>query len=325
MEEERIALAAAYIASKQETQIQCILDIGKYLFEEFFEGEESVFRSHHPRKQNSLRKLAQHPDVHMGVMKLFRAIQVYLHSRVYGGVPGYTWLSYSHRLMLLPVTDMSVCETLIREAYAHRWSSRELYNATKAPCKESSVPDSTSVQYKVWIHVEKVDEDNDEYEDVQEPVEVFSSPNLDEATRFVDALLEEKYSVGVHSLVSALDPQKPSDCADVLERIQEAYAERIRQHCVKPFCDRFGWELLTGWGGYILKRCGEEPACDFSDIVTGVEDIDNLDYELQPEEEEQLRKLAILLDEMLVYNSTSNLGGMMAPYPDGAAEIERGG
>ena len=45
--------------------------------------------------------------------------------------------------------------------------------------------------YKVWIHVEEIDEENDHYEDITEPVEVARFANEIKAIEFADTLENE--------------------------------------------------------------------------------------------------------------------------------------
>lgn len=42
--------------------------------------------------------------------------------------------------------------------------------------------------YKVWIHVEEIDEDHDHYEDVREPYPVGEFNSLEEAEELADQL-----------------------------------------------------------------------------------------------------------------------------------------
>lgn len=104
--------------------LEFALAVGKLIVDGFFGGEIARCRSHNPKKNVSLRKLARHPDLPLSRSALYRSIAIYeLCERL--GLRNWRHVSTSHIRLVLPLpTDAQ--ERLLQLAEVNRWTVRRL-------------------------------------------------------------------------------------------------------------------------------------------------------------------------------------------------------
>lgn len=102
----RIEDAAAFIKSHVDQMSSSLIDIGEYLFKNFFDEDIEKVSERAPRKEISLRKLAGHPDVNMSLISLYRAVHLAVQKKQLGTVSSMKQLSATHQVSLLNVDDV---------------------------------------------------------------------------------------------------------------------------------------------------------------------------------------------------------------------------
>ena len=109
VEEVRIDEAVGWINKKITAGVHSTyLEIGNYVFEQFFEGDLAQVKSFNPHKASSFRKLAERADIDLMISKshLQRAVQVAIQERhLLPTVPTLGQLPFSHKALLLPIKD----------------------------------------------------------------------------------------------------------------------------------------------------------------------------------------------------------------------------
>jgi hypothetical protein len=106
------------------------LAVGAFVIDRFYAGDLARWRSRDATKQDSLRRLARHPDLAMHPGCLYRSVAMYeLGQRI--GIPQCRRISTSHLRLVLPLLPPQQ-ERLLRETEEAGWSVRRLEEEVRA-------------------------------------------------------------------------------------------------------------------------------------------------------------------------------------------------
>lgn len=127
--------AVSWINNKIKNNIHgTYLEIGNYVFTQFFGGEIARVSSFNPHKASSFRKLAERSDIDLMISKshLQRAVQVAVQEKLLlPTVPALGQLSFSHKALLLPLKNDAKKEKLVIKAAEEHLSYRKLRELVK--------------------------------------------------------------------------------------------------------------------------------------------------------------------------------------------------
>ena len=100
------------------------LSVGRLIIADVYGGDLAGWRDRNPKKDHSLRKIANHPDLPMCPAALYRSVAMFeLCERL--GTRSWRHVSTTHLRLVLPLgKDEQV--RLLRDAEANRWSVRRL-------------------------------------------------------------------------------------------------------------------------------------------------------------------------------------------------------
>ena len=97
--------AAKVIMEKANAGAQSIIEIGEYLLKTFFDDDINKVTDRASRKGISLRKLAEHPDMHLSLKTLSNAVRLAVLEKTAFKDSEFKELSPSHKILLLNVAD----------------------------------------------------------------------------------------------------------------------------------------------------------------------------------------------------------------------------
>lgn len=120
-DDEKIERAVRFINERVEKASSSIIEIGEYLFANFFQSSLENVQRRDPQKTISLRKLAEHPDLNFSYSGLSRAVALAVQERSIGSSPSWYKLRPSHKILLLNVHDFAA-----KRVYADRVVSEGL-------------------------------------------------------------------------------------------------------------------------------------------------------------------------------------------------------
>ncbi len=131
-DERLVSEAAKHIkATLEATLTRGLIDVGTYLFEKFFDGDEERVRSHNPLKNASLNLLAEKcgtPDLPVSRSWLSSAVNVAVMCKALPGSSGqsYRQLPSSHQTALLPLREPKLVEEMAERAVKNEMPVRKL-------------------------------------------------------------------------------------------------------------------------------------------------------------------------------------------------------
>lgn len=133
MEEGGIEEAVAWINEKIRSNVHgTYLEIGNYVFEQFFGGDLDQVKSFNPYKESSFRKLSERNDLLLSKSSLYRAVQVAIQEKfLLPTVSELKQLTFNHQVALLPLKSNRIKEELVRRAVEDSLSSIELEKLVK--------------------------------------------------------------------------------------------------------------------------------------------------------------------------------------------------
>ncbi|MCD4655010.1 hypothetical protein K8T06_13880 [bacterium] len=99
---QKLDRAVLYINTKANEAVNTLLCIGKYLLSEFFDNDLAKVRTRAPRKELSLRKLAERDDLNLSYRSLSNAVRLAVQERRFFSHNGtFSRLTESHKILLL--------------------------------------------------------------------------------------------------------------------------------------------------------------------------------------------------------------------------------
>jgi hypothetical protein len=108
----------------RDATLNFALEVGRVIVASLYSGNLDNWRSRAPKKERSLRKLANHPDLPMSPGALYRSLAIYeLCERL--GIQSWKHVSTSHLRLVLPIQKDEQARFL-RAAETNRWSARRL-------------------------------------------------------------------------------------------------------------------------------------------------------------------------------------------------------
>jgi hypothetical protein len=100
------------------------LSVGRLIMTDVYGGDLAGWRDRNPKKDHSLRKIANHPDLPMSPAALYRSVAMFeLCERL--GTRSWKHVSTTHLRLVLPLGKDDQVQ-LLRDAEANRWSVRRL-------------------------------------------------------------------------------------------------------------------------------------------------------------------------------------------------------
>jgi len=131
--ETQISEAVAWINEKVINNVQgTYLEIGNYIFDNFFGGDLERVRSFNPHKESSFQKLSERDDLLMSKVNLQRAVQVAIQEkRLLPTVSAMKQLTFTHKTLLLPLKNDKKIEELANKAVEENLTTRELQELVK--------------------------------------------------------------------------------------------------------------------------------------------------------------------------------------------------
>jgi hypothetical protein len=121
-----IAAAALHVAELDRTAgIEKAEAIGSYIFEQFYGGSIETWRSRQKNKNNSLHRIAAHPECPLSKSTLYRAVCVSVTKRTHPSVSTLKHISANHLATVAALLPDAQLEWLER-ASAAAWSVDEL-------------------------------------------------------------------------------------------------------------------------------------------------------------------------------------------------------
>lgn len=111
-------------AISKAASLEFAFAVGEILVANFFEGDIYRLRSHDPRKNASLRKLAKHPDLRISRGTLYRSIAIH---QLCGRLDIRQWkhVSTSHIRLVLPLPE-DAQKNLLHQTEVNAWTTRRL-------------------------------------------------------------------------------------------------------------------------------------------------------------------------------------------------------
>lgn len=103
-EVKKIDDAVKFINKQANAPAKSLLDIGKYLLENFFDDDPQNVNNRAPRKGFSLRRLSEHPDIAMNHQTLSNAVKLAVQEDLFKS-DKYKALTESHKLLLFKLGD----------------------------------------------------------------------------------------------------------------------------------------------------------------------------------------------------------------------------
>jgi hypothetical protein len=102
-----------------------LVGVGRLVLEKFFDGSAAAWRERRKNKNNSVRRLALHPDCPFSHSSLNQALGVYVTVRALPCVQTFEHVASSHvvAVLHLPLQDQ---RTWLERAEIERWSVRQL-------------------------------------------------------------------------------------------------------------------------------------------------------------------------------------------------------
>lgn len=125
-EADQIASAALYVAELDRTSgIDRAEAIGSYILERFYGGSIETWRSRQKNKNNSLHRIAAHPECPLSKSTLYRAVCVSVTKRAHPSVSTLKHISANHIATIAALPPEAQLEWLER-ASAEAWSVDQL-------------------------------------------------------------------------------------------------------------------------------------------------------------------------------------------------------
>ncbi len=124
-----------------KAQIQCAIEIGKYLLAEFFDNDINKALSKNPDKEISLRTISEHDSINIDYPNLSKMVRIADQEKeIADSCDGFAELTYSHKSELIKIKDSNKKIRLAIDCIKFKWSVRKLaekVKAAKKPKKDS--------------------------------------------------------------------------------------------------------------------------------------------------------------------------------------------
>jgi hypothetical protein len=124
-EVKKLDKAVEFINKQANNTAKSLLETGKYLLNEFFDGDVKKAEDRAPRKGISLRKIAEHKDITQSYMTLSNAIKLAAQESMFAD-PKFKTLSESHKLLLFRLPDDKTKKTYASKVVSDNLSVRGL-------------------------------------------------------------------------------------------------------------------------------------------------------------------------------------------------------
>lgn len=111
-----------------------VLAVGEYLFTNFYDGDESLFRSRSKHNSPSLSAVSaglKEQGVRLGASALWSYVCLYLQGKEMASSPAYKKLTYMHQYSLLTLTSTQAKRRMARLAVQNDWHYKELQQAIR--------------------------------------------------------------------------------------------------------------------------------------------------------------------------------------------------
>lgn len=138
VDEARIEDAVGWINDKIKSNIHgTYLEIGNYIFENFFDGDLEQVKSFNPHKASSFRKLTERDDVMTSKTNLYNSVHVAVQEKLLLPAVQLTeQLSFTHKVALLPLKSVEKKAELANKAIDEHLTVEELKEQVKEAKKE---------------------------------------------------------------------------------------------------------------------------------------------------------------------------------------------
>ena len=129
----KLERAVYYINAKSNEAARALIEIGKYLIAEFYDNDIDKVKSRAPRKEASLRKLAEHPMINLSYSTLNHAVRLAEQERRYFSHNYYfADLTESHKIVLLSLEEshekLHYAKLVIKDKLSVRALKQQLVN-----------------------------------------------------------------------------------------------------------------------------------------------------------------------------------------------------
>jgi hypothetical protein len=116
---------------ERRSGLERMIGIGRLILEQFFDGSAAAWRERRKNKNNSVRRLAQHPSCPLSHSSLNQALGVYVTVRALPSVQTFKHVGACHIIAVLHLTEAAQLLWLER-AEEEQWSVRQLKAAVLA-------------------------------------------------------------------------------------------------------------------------------------------------------------------------------------------------
>lgn len=104
VDNDKIEEAVKFVNKHADSPSRSMLAIGDYLLKLFYNDDVSLFNMKSPRKNVSLRKLAEHSELNVSFMTLSNSMRLAVQDRLFTD-SRYEFLSATHKVLLLGLPD----------------------------------------------------------------------------------------------------------------------------------------------------------------------------------------------------------------------------
>jgi hypothetical protein len=140
-EKKKIDQAVEEINGIAENQLfQAAIEIGDYIFQEFFDGDPKEVSSKNPNKNLSFNELCNHQDLKIHPNRLLIMVKVAIQEKFLENqkITGIENLTYTHKSILIRLPDDKKKTTLIKKCIKNNWSTRDLEREIQNKLKHTS-------------------------------------------------------------------------------------------------------------------------------------------------------------------------------------------
>lgn len=133
VDEAKIDEAVEWINNKIRSNVHgTYLDIGNYIFENFFGGDLEQVKSFNPHKESSFRKLVEREELIIKKTNLYNAVQVAIQEKLLSPTVQLTeQLSFTHQVALLPLKTVEKKVELASKAIKEKLTVEALKEKVK--------------------------------------------------------------------------------------------------------------------------------------------------------------------------------------------------